>query len=701
MAGSDTEDQGSEPFETHCVIELSTRCHEDLIHWMVHRITSPKSAGGAELHVKTVRDVDTNQCRYLHISAPFYRLMETAEWLEMMKPDLTDNHALKEFTVKTLPKFVNDDHPYDQLFTYAEKARMVFFEVFELRAQEHELERFWHINKLRFTLGQSIFTKVQRKELINQIYSLHNKEDLKVLGAEWLKVSLLKKQPLGHIRDYFGEHIAVYFAFLGYYTEMLVPATLLGILMFFVQFISTASLQAVAAFAVFNLLWGTFFLERWKRHCNRLAYNYGMLHKSSEELEIPRAQYKGQMGRNEITGMPEPTYPNMNRYLWIAFVSTPIVSLCLLMTVYILNTYLNTQLRLNHEYAIHPTAWLFFYKFVPSGIYTTSINVFRAVYKYVATWLTDKENHRLESEYEFNLIWKLLLFNFINSFASLFYIAFWLQDLDLLRSHLAAQLITNQIIDQVPETIVPFIKVRYDKWRLRKDLRKEAKKRDARGENEDPNFEFLRDQAIVEGHQPPYLGTFDDYLELFLQFGFCFLFSSVFPIAPLFALINNLVEVRGDGFKLCNIMQRPFARPASDIGPWQVAFELMGFAAVITNLALIFLGPTTKSYFPTWTTVELLIAFVVVEHVLICVKLGMSSIIPTIPREISIAMAKNEYDMKRALKEGRAKETRKEIEERKMSRRVSGWVKRNPSSTSGDGEAYSVHKRVEINKGEL
>ena len=63
MASSDTEDQEREPFETHCVIELSTKCHEDVIHWMVHRITSPKASGGAELLVRTVRDVDTNQVR--------------------------------------------------------------------------------------------------------------------------------------------------------------------------------------------------------------------------------------------------------------------------------------------------------------------------------------------------------------------------------------------------------------------------------------------------------------------------------------------------------------------------------------------------------------------------------------------------------------------------------------------------------------
>lgn len=65
-------------------------------------------------------------------------------------------------------------------------------------------------------------------------------------------------------------------------------------------------------------------------------------------------------------------------------------------------------------------------------------------------------------------------------------------------------------------------------------------------------------------------GTMDDYLEMFLQFGYVFLFSSAFPLAALWALINNVTEIRSDAFKMVNIFQRPFAESASNIGAWQV-----------------------------------------------------------------------------------------------------------------------------------
>ena len=67
-----------------------------------------------------------------------------------------------------------------------------------------------------------------------------------------------------------------------------------------------------------------------------------------------------------------------------------------------------------------------------------------------------------------------------------------------------------------------------------------------------------------------YDGTFEDYLEMFIQFGYVILFSSAFPLAALCALLNNVIEIRSDAFKLCAIFQRPFGQRARNIGTWQV-----------------------------------------------------------------------------------------------------------------------------------
>lgn len=52
------------------------------------------------------------------------------------------------------------------------------------------------------------------------------------------------------------------------------------------------------------------------------------------------------------------------------------------------------------------------------------ITVLNSVYQMVAIGLTKWENHRTDTEYEDSLVAKLFAFQFVNSYSSLFYIAF-------------------------------------------------------------------------------------------------------------------------------------------------------------------------------------------------------------------------------------------------------------------------------------
>ncbi|VDL94015.1 unnamed protein product [Schistocephalus solidus] len=67
-----------------------------------------------------------------------------------------------------------------------------------------------------------------------------------------------------------------------------------------------------------------------------------------------------------------------------------------------------------------------------------------------------------------------------------------------------------------------------------------------------------------------YYDTSEDYLEMFIQFGFVSMFTCAFPICGLLALLNNILELRGDAWKLVVIFRRPFAQPANGIGVWEV-----------------------------------------------------------------------------------------------------------------------------------
>lgn len=70
-----------------------------------------------------------------------------------------------------------------------------------------------------------------------------------------------------------------------------------------------------------------------------------------------------------------------------------------------------------------------------------------------------------------------------------------------------------------------------------------------------------------------------------IQFGFITLFVASFPFAPLLALINNIIEVRVDAWKLTTQFRRPVAAKAHSIGAWQEILNGMAILSVVTNVS--------------------------------------------------------------------------------------------------------------------
>uniref|UniRef100_A0AAY5F5F3 Anoctamin n=1 Tax=Electrophorus electricus TaxID=8005 RepID=A0AAY5F5F3_ELEEL len=73
-----------------------------------------------------------------------------------------------------------------------------------------------------------------------------------------------------------------------------------------------------------------------------------------------------------------------------------------------------------------------------------------------------------------------------------------------------------------------------------------------------------------------------------IQYGFVTLFVASFPLAPLFALLNNVIEIRLDAAKFVTEIRRPDAIRAKEIGRTLVK-QIVGISkfAVITNAFVI------------------------------------------------------------------------------------------------------------------
>lgn len=69
-----------------------------------------------------------------------------------------------------------------------------------------------------------------------------------------------------------------------------------------------------------------------------------------------------------------------------------------------------------------------------------------------------------------------------------------------------------------------------------------------------------------------------------LQYGFVTLFVSTFPLAPMFALINNIFEIRIDAHKMLSDYRRPFPRRVTSLGAWEDILQAVTYTAIVFNV---------------------------------------------------------------------------------------------------------------------
>jgi hypothetical protein len=267
------------------------------------------------------------------------------------------------------------------------------------------------------------------------------------------------------------------------------------------------------------------------------------------------------------------------------------------------------------------------------------INILNVIYGKVAFKLTEFENHRTETQYENSLIAKTFLFKFINSYNSMFYVAFLkkFEDGELkckpdclseLRIQLATIFITQLIIGNFVELFLPWLKTRMAaKANMAVDINGKV------AEKSQPEQEYELE---------PYEGTFADFDEMVIQFGYVTLFVVAFPITPLLALLANILETRVDASKLCKLVRRPEPRGAANMGTWFDILGFVSFVAVATNVAIIcFETPQFDEWFPSEQSQ--VFAFLIAEHAILLLKFAVAYFVPDEPAEVSTHLLRQEY----------------------------------------------------------
>jgi len=166
----------------------------------------------------------------------------------------------------------------------------------------------------------------------------------------------------------------------------------------------------------------------------------------------------------------------------------------------------------------------------------------------------------------------------------------------------------------------------------------------------DRRIEMTLRKCELEYQREEYPGVYLDYKELALQFGYASLSAVAFPLAPLLSIVNNIIEVRADAFKLCNVHQRYRMRQCQDIGQWQTVFTTISVMSILTNALLMgFVGSQLQFYIQPsvhqdgtermknhkmWAMV------IIIEHVVLVVRWFLDVLIPKTPQWVRFAKMK-------------------------------------------------------------
>lgn len=265
--------------------------------------------------------------------------------------------------------------------------------------------------------------RLMKEKCMLGFFPLHDLVELRHLEEKWLRmIQAPWNQHVDVVKDYFGEKIGLYFVWLGHYTTWLLPTTFFGFIAW--SWVAADNNDPNAAimpyFATFIAMWTTLFLEYWKRKEKMTAMKWGMV--GFEEEEQARPEFEGVLSVSAVNGQPLLYFPR-NEYYFRVSLSVTIISTLILIVIGVVASIFFLRIVLTRLQALTimdvSTGAI-----IASLLNAVQIQVMNAIYGTIAIKLNDYENHRTDTVYEDALIAKTFIFQFVNSFAPFFYIAF-------------------------------------------------------------------------------------------------------------------------------------------------------------------------------------------------------------------------------------------------------------------------------------
>jgi len=600
---------------------------------------------------------------YLKVQATFQDLCVEAESLEILKT-LAQNKEMTEFLAEDL-KLFEGHQDQKNFFTPAEQLLLLESKLHQVPFQKEELMK-GGLKKLGAS-GSIIRSCLYAKpQIIESFTPRHNTEDKKKL---WEKIKRNPFHfPFNALRDYYGEEVAFYFAWMSFFTWTLLPISMLGAALFLhrPKGMTVDDSPYLPVYALMMALWTILYIKCWRRKEHEHALDWGTY--NVEKSEHVRTEFVGEIRTSPVTGKPEKYFPSWKRrirYLASFLLSLPFLSMGVMAMILSLNLngyihdkespiYFATLSHFAEPGGIFAADNPYYGWMVPTIGHSLVINLINKLYRSVAEYCTDIENHKTEYHWNSSLTVKRVLFELFDCYLPLFYIAFYQLNIIALRRELVGLFWGDEIRRLVTESIIPLVTEKFVGYQQKKKLAK-AKKDDVTMDIED------LDNLLLEEYE-----QFDDYLEMVVQFGYVTLFASAFPLCSIITIVFLFIEARSDMFKLLYLCRRPIVHRVNNIGVWSKVLMCMMVLSMITNCFLFgFASEQLATWAPemyeTYSDGDQWIKpgygrYVVgivfcAEHVLILIVVLCHFLVSDSPRHVKLELERRDYVKKQLLKE--------------------------------------------------
>lgn len=142
-------------------------------------------------------------------------------------------------------------------------------------------------------------------------------------------------------------------------------------------------------------------------------------------------------------------------------------------------------------------------------------------------------------------------------------------------------------------------------------------------------------------------GTYSDYIEMMVQYGYVILFSVGFPMAPVLGFLSNIVEVQVDKYKLMKLTKRPVPLAANNIGMWAMIIDIVTTVSIFTNMGVFCF--TLSTFEGTENEVKFYV-FIALVILFMGIRFLISYAVPDISENMSLVLRRHEYLVEKELK---------------------------------------------------